>query len=1037
MLRAAVLRAAVLAGAMLVAAVGMVAAQDSGAEAAAGAQQTADAAAAAGPVPFEGWRSVQTEHFRIIYEPAHEEAAREVASFAEDVYLDVTETLGYAPETVRVVIRGRTAGANGFYSPFPHSLTLFVTSPSGIWLGARHENWLRLLLIHELTHYVQLSDRAGFFGALSYVFGHDVTVFSFPFMPGWYVEALTTYNETRFTEGGRGRNPFFEMLIKAPVLEGKLWSADQAAYQSAYPPRGRIYVSGYVLADYLTRTYGPGTYRSVHREFVRRPAGGVARAVERVTGRRFDAVYADMHEALIRRYSADARLPQGRRVSPENAGNWYLPVATDRGLYAFVGTVDRRAGIYRLEIDETALDRSAPEVEPPGRRPRGAEILDAELVLPVNPTDPFSFDVSADGSRAAFTVAESKPGHPAGSASFSDLWIADLGTGDSRRITEGFRLRHPALSPNGNRLVAAERSGSYSRLVDVDLATGAVTPLYEPEQASVMNPRIGPDGRRIVFVEHARGFQDIMVYESGTVRPLLSETGVGGTEGRDRYGEYFPRFADAETVLFSSDRSGRLELYRADVESGSFEALVTDRVAAFSGIPFADGVLYGSYSSEGFTLRHAGRGFSSGPDTATAGPDTAVGEPGARPDPVDALLPPESWDPLPEAGVYRDVPKPLLWGPYAELYTSTDGDLRVPAGAYLLGAGVLGRSSWDALLAFDAAALQPRIGFGASYTPGLVRLGYGLDYRYRATGSEEYGATLAQSVSIGATPWYRRHPAAASQLTTAVGAFLESTREREDGFDVSETFTGSDAERETGFFLQTSVARAAFAPAAAYFGGAGGGLGVEVEYTPPLLDVSQHTVNTTSRGRVRIPSGIGHQVIGLGLDATTSTSGSISGELPPRGGATWETGDGDVKALAGVDYRIPLGVFDTPLPGPRPYKPVFLGAGAILWGQTAFYGDVDTGAFETEDSFFLGLEAEGRFNILHLPVSAGAGVATRLDWSLSTAIGQDDVRVYVFASTGTVSRTDGHADTLSERIDSPRERRWGRRRSATADSFAP
>jgi hypothetical protein len=144
-----------------------------------------------------------------------------------------------------------------------------------------------------------------------------------------------------------------------------------------------------------------------------------------------------------------------------------------------------------------------------------------------------------------------------------------------------------------------------------------------------------------------------------------------------------------------------------------------------------------------------------------------------------------------------------------------------------------------------------------------------------------------------------------------------------------------------------------------------------------------------------------------------------------------------VKALAGVDYRIPLGVFDTPLPGPRPYKPVFLGAGAILWGQTAFYGDVDTGAFETEDSFFLGLEAEGRFNILHLPVSAGAGVATRLDWSLSTAIGQDDVRVYVFASTGTVSRTDGHTDTLSEWIDSPRERRWGRRRSATADSFAP
>ena len=230
-----------------------------------------DASAPDLPAAYAGWREVRTEHFRIIYEPRDEQAAREVISFAEDVYSDVTETLGYYPDTVPVVIRGRTATANGFYSPFPHHISLFVTSPSGVWMGARHKSWLRVLLTHELTHFVQFSDRTGFFGGLSRVFGHDISVFSFPFMPGWYVEAPTTLNETRLTAGGRGRNPFFEMQVKAPVLEGKLWSLDQASYESAFAPRGRIYIAGYVLADYLRRAYGEGTYARVHREFERIP----------------------------------------------------------------------------------------------------------------------------------------------------------------------------------------------------------------------------------------------------------------------------------------------------------------------------------------------------------------------------------------------------------------------------------------------------------------------------------------------------------------------------------------------------------------------------------------------------------------------------------------------------------------------------------------------------------------------------------------------------------------------------------------------
>lgn len=981
---------------------------------------------------FAGWREVRTEHFRIIYEPAHEAAAREVISFAEDVYADVTESLGYHPETVPVVIRGRTAAANGFYSPFPHHISLFVTSPSGVWMGARHESWLRVLLTHELTHFVQFTDRTGLFGDLSRVFGHDISVFSFPFMPGWYVEAPTTLNETRLTSGGRGRNPFFEMQVKAPVLEGKLWSLDQASYESAFAPRGRIYIAGYVLADYLRRTYGEGTYARVHREFERFPFFGVGRAIRRVTGDDSEEVYADMHADLIRRFAPDARMGTGRRVSPEAPGNWYLPIPTEAGLFGYVDAVDRRAGIYRSSAE--SLSRADAE-------------WDGELALPVRLTDPFSFDVSADGSRIAVAVTRQAPSHRAGSVSYSELWLYDVegdGVGPGRRVTTGGRLWHPALSADGSRLVAVERRGSYSRLVEVDTDTGAVQVLHEPERASVYTPRIAPDGTRIAFVEHSRGFQDVMLLEEGEgsaedeVRPLRART---------REGEYLPRFADAETLLYSSDREGRLSLYSYHLPSETETPVVQDRIAAWAGVPVGGDLLYGSYTSEGYTLRlaaagsdAAGEAGSAEAEGAVGGDANAAGEAGAGAGdagaaagdagaaspaatsstgtadvaarPAAPIPPPADLPPLPEPRTYRDVPRPLVWAPYLELYADTDDTVRLPAGVYLYGAGILGRTSWDSVLAVDAAALQPRVSLGARYAPGPLTLAYGFDYRYRPASDETYRARIVNEVSASALPWYARRPAAASGLSTTLGAALETEREADEAFDAAATFETATATRELDLSVGARVAHAAFSPPAAYFGGFGADAGAEARFTPPVLDADDPRLDTFFGAGVRVPTGLRHHVAGLRVDGVSSTSGSVAGVLVPTSGADWESGDADIKLDGRLDYRIPLGVYDQPLPGIRPYKPALLGLGATLYAGSALYIDATSGQTEPEDSLFFGLEAEGRFTITHLPLSAGAGVVVRVDRNFSEPVGSDDTRVYVFVSSDLATRTDAVPGTV-------------------------
>ena len=306
-------------------------------------------------------------------------------------------------------------------------------------------------------------------------------------------------------------------------------------------------------------------------------------------------------------------------------------------------------------------------------------------------------------------------------------------------------------------------------------------------------------------------------------------------------------------------------------------------------------------------------------------------------------------------------------------------------------------------------------------------------------------------VSASAIPWYARRPAAASGLSTTLGAALESEREAGDPFDAAGTFESASASRELDLSLGARIAHAAFSPPAAYFGGFAADAEAEARFTPPVLDADEPRLDTFFGAGVRLPTGLGHHVAGLRVDGVSSTSGSVAGLLPAPSGADWESGDGDIKLDGRLDYRIPLGVYDQPLPGLRPYKPALLGLGATVYAESAVYLDASSGRAEPDDSLFFGLEAEGRFTLLHLPVSAGVGAVVRVDRSFSEPVGSDDARVYVFLSSDLATRTDalpgatGAAPGARRRgcrratgsTRSPRARRSVRGRSARAGSSAP
>ena len=417
------------------------------------------------------WQRAETEHFLFVFEPRDRAAADELLTFCEEVYAKVTGFFRSYPAKVPCVIRSGLDYANAGTGPFPARIDLILTAPSDHSMGVRTESYLRILLTHELTHFVHLTMDRGPFAALSRVLGRDAAMGSILFLPGWMVEGPTTNLETIFTAGGRGRDPLFEISSKAPVIEGDLFSLARGGYDSSFPPHGRIYVAGNILVEHILATYGEDSFTRIMDAYLAFPFFGPWAAIKKVTGKNASAVYDDMRGRLAERHRASARIAGGALFTPDGIGDYWRPQPSSAGLYLYRSTPERHPAIVRYD---------------PGTR--GEKVL-----LDVALSDEASFCSTADGRTIYFTTLAYDWRRPGTGEAVSDLYSLDPGTGKVRQITRGAHLWQPAVSKDGRRLVAVQGTGSYSRLVAIDPGTGSVREIYSRKESNVYNPSFSPD----------------------------------------------------------------------------------------------------------------------------------------------------------------------------------------------------------------------------------------------------------------------------------------------------------------------------------------------------------------------------------------------------------------------------------------------------------------------------------------------------------------------------------------------------------------
>jgi hypothetical protein len=637
--------------------------------------------------PDARWMTFQTERFRVHFAPGLEDVARRAAWHAERAYDRLATELVRPRGTIDMVVSDDIDLSNGTATPFPSNrIVIYAAPPVEVSALSDRDDWLELVVVHELVHIFHLDRVRGPWRMAQTLFGRAPFLFPAAFAPSWLTEGLAVHYETRVTGSGRLAGSHHRMIARAAAIDHRIPRLDQWSVATpAFPGGNTAYVYGSLLMEHMARTRGDSVIpRLVENGAVQLVPFWLNRQARVAAGEPFDRLWREWRDSLAAQVAADAvaePLPGWTPLAAENFIAGY-PRWVDDTTIVYAGAAPRELFAART-VDLAArrgmlgrLNSSTPNVRAPG----GARVFAQHDLL-----DPYRYR--------------------------SDLYREDGGV--TTRLTRGARLLEPDVRADGW-MVATQLVPGGSRIVLLPPDAERVIPLTRgdtDEQWS--SPRFSPDGSRIAAILRQRGGQSIVT--------ILSPQGeqLGGTFGTRGVLSGVSWTPDGASILVGSDVEGRADIYITPVDGpGPPRRLSGTATGLFQPELSPDGrrVAAVQFTSRGFEVGVAEVELAPG----RGGADPPVGRVSSRPLPqVEAI-----GDSARSYSAWRSL-LPRYWLP---LVVAENG--ATSAGAMSSGRDVIGRHEWG------ADFLVPMTDVGATW---------GATYRYAGLGIPWLELSAAQS----------------------------------------------------------------------------------------------------------------------------------------------------------------------------------------------------------------------------------------------------------------------------------------------------
>ncbi|CAN5807238.1 hypothetical protein BH23GEM9_BH23GEM9_25200 [soil metagenome] len=501
---------------------------------------------AQGQLPADAvWRTLESSHFRVTFEPGLEHLATRAAATAERAHAALSTLVAAAPRgVIDIVIADNVDFSNGYATPFPANRVVIYAKPPVDVLELQYmSDWIDLVVIHELAHIFHLDVTSGFGRVLRAVFGRvplPWPLFPAAFTPTWSIEGLAVGIESALTDFGRVHGSYHEMVVRTAALAGELDDIDRLTSATpTWPGPTRVYIYGSLFMDYLAREYGPDvTARIVQAtaDALIPPPLWFGRVGQRVLGVSFRHAYEAWQQQLKVQYAELAAtltaqgLTTGVPMTTHRAFALYPRFSPDGAAIAYAAN-DRR-GTPRTRVIDSAT---------------GYELWSRRRN-----------DLAAVSWLDDAAVITSDLDYVDRFRIFSDLYTVDRS--GARRLTRSARLQDVDVTAGGTRAVAVENGIGTNRLVLMDTGSGAIRPIngFDPAVHWAL-PRFSPDGARLAVGRwRAGGFYDVVVMDT-LGRTLIQVTDEPGVSAAPAWSP------DGHWLLFWSDRSGIPNLYAAEI----------------------------------------------------------------------------------------------------------------------------------------------------------------------------------------------------------------------------------------------------------------------------------------------------------------------------------------------------------------------------------------------------------------------------------------------------------------------------------------
>jgi len=530
-----------------------------------------------GNPPSVQWLQVNNEAARVIFPKGLDSSAARVAAVEFALSKATLPTIGTHQKRIDIVLHPNTIVSNGYVALGPFRSEFYLTPlQNNFELGSIR--WQDMLAVHEYRHVQQYNNfNIGLSHAFRILFGQQGQELANALaIPNWFWEGDAVFQETLVSRQGRGRLPFFFDDYRSLWLAGKNYSYQKLRNGSLRDFTPDHYRLGYMMVAYGREHYGDDFWKNVTKDAA--AFKGLfypfQRAIKKYSGNSFDAFTKDAIGYF-----------KNQSAGPQPAAEEQAHFLANQEFPAYL------PGENSIVYVKTSYKKLPAFVVKTG---------DAEKTIRVKD---LSIDNQFDLHKDKIVYASYRPALRWGWNDYNELQVLDIATGMQKTITRRSKYFSPAMSADGQTIVAVDvQPGKQSMLHLLNAETGAlIKALPNPENLFYTYPKFVSEKQLIAAVRNPSGEMALAFISSndGAVDYLTPATyRVLGNPVVQHDTIYFTAADNGYDRLFAMTISDR-KLYQLSIPAkgiGIYQPSVTDNKIMFT-----------SFTAYGYRMQEAGK----------------------------------------------------------------------------------------------------------------------------------------------------------------------------------------------------------------------------------------------------------------------------------------------------------------------------------------------------------------------------------------------------------------------------------------------